>query len=317
MSIQVLDQTIGNGSSLAVILGGGGSPYTTAGAAVPPTDVGFTFTTNFTTNTGFSLNVYVSQDYQLYLAGQIAAPNWAPVGVYNNTALTNIAAGTAITGIDSAITAFTVPYSGASAIKIQQTGAIGGAGTPTINLKSVSSLPITQVLPPVSISVAAVTDNSGGTASSTAGVVATAYEDVKIIPAQLADFVNAGTWTLALPFNFTVLSALWRTGKPASTASKLTTLTLSTSTGAVTGGVMALTTANQNATGGTVAATAISGANATVVAGGTIILTPSSTTAFVEGDGWCEITIKNNDSANAAATIIALANSMRAALIAA
>lgn len=134
--------------------------------------------------------------------------------------------------------------------------------------------------------------------ASNAAVVATAFKQTIVMPAQLADFVNSGAWTIAVPFAFTVLSALWRTGKPASTSSKLATLTLSTSAGAVTGGVMALTTANQNTTGGTVAASAISGANATGAAAGTIIVTASAVTAFVEGDGWVEVTVSNNDLAS-------------------
>jgi hypothetical protein len=143
---------------------------------------------------------------------------------------------------------------------------------------------------------ASITNSSGGSGTT---IAATSVQQTIIIPAQLLDFANAAVWTTSVPFAFTVLSALWRTGKPASTANKGTTLTLSTSAGAVTGGVMTLTTANQNTTGGTAAATAISGANATVAAGGTIIITPSSTTTFVEGDGWVEITVTDNDLANA------------------
>ncbi len=153
------------------------------------------------------------------------------------------------------------------------------------------------------------TDNSGGTAGDT--IAAAGLKQTVIIPMQLSDLVNSGAWALALPFAFTILSALFRTGKPASTSSKLATLTLSTTGGALTGGVMALTTANQNATGGSVAATAISGANATGAAGDSIIATASSVTAFVEGDGWVEITVRNNDLA---ATIASIASKQNAVI---
>lgn len=147
------------------------------------------------------------------------------------------------------------------------------------------------------------TDSTGGTAGST--LVVTAPQQLLMIPVQLADLVNSAVWTLAIPFAFTVLSALFRTGKPGAGSSAAATLTLSTSGGAVTGGVMATTLANQNTTGGAVAASAISGANATVVAGGTIIITPTSVTVFTAGDGWVEIVVSNNDLANTISSLAA------------
>jgi hypothetical protein len=145
-----------------------------------------------------------------------------------------------------------------------------------------------------------VTDSTGGSTGVT--LASTGPQQTVVIPCQLLDFIS-GAITLALPFAFTVVSALFRTNKPATTGSKGATLTLSTSGGAVTGGVMTLTSANQNTTGGTAAASAISGTNATVVAGGTVIITPSSVTTFVEGDGWVEVTVTNNDLANTLATL--------------
>lgn len=168
---------------------------------------------------------------------------------------------------------------------------------------------------PTNAAEAAITDNSGGTGAPTTGVVANAYKVVVVLPLQLVD-IATGTFKVAVPFACTVLSALFRTAKPASTASKLATLTVTTNGAtAVTGGVMALTTANQNTIGGTVAATAISGAAATIAAGQTIEVTASAVTAFVEGDGYVEFTVSNNDLANAAATQIALENQLRSALV--
>lgn len=158
-----------------------------------------------------------------------------------------------------------------------------------------------------------ITDNTGGTASST--LVSTAPQ--VLVPSftlQLADIVSAAAYEIVVPYAFTISSALWRTGKAASTSSKLATLTLSTTGGSITGGVMALTTANQNTAGGSVAATAISGANATQAAGSAIILTASSVTAFVEGDGWCELTLINNDLANTLSSIAAKCNKIIDAL---
>lgn len=155
---------------------------------------------------------------------------------------------------------------------------------------------------------AKITDSSGGTAGNT--LAATVAQQTLILPVQLADFVNSGTWKVTPPFAFTVLSAQFRTGKPASTAAKAATLTLSTTGGAVTGGVMSLTSANQNTTGGTAAATAISGANATQAAAADIIVTASAVTAFVEGDGWIEVVVRNEDLAAALASLASRVNSL-------
>lgn len=155
--------------------------------------------------------------------------------------------------------------------------------------------------------IGVVTDSSGGTAGAT--VAANSYKQTFIIPIQLKGLVNAAVWKVAIPFAATVTAALFRTGVVVSTAAKAATLTVTTNGGgAVTGGVMALTSANQNATGGTVAATAISGAGATITAGQTIEVTVSGVTAFVEGDGYVEFTVTNNDLANAAATTLAQLN---------
>jgi hypothetical protein len=151
------------------------------------------------------------------------------------------------------------------------------------------------------------TDNTGGTVSST--LAATAVEMTQLMaPLQLADIANSAAYAITIPFNFTLVSALWRTGKPATTGSKLATLTLSTTGGSLTGGVMALTSANQTPAGATVAATAISGANATQAAGSSIILTGSSVTSFVEGDGVCELTLINNDLANTLSSLASKIN---------
>jgi hypothetical protein len=161
----------------------------------------------------------------------------------------------------------------------------------------------------------ALTDNSGGTANNSTGLAANAVKQTFIIPIQLLGLVNAGVWKIAVPFAATVLSALFRTGKVVSTAAKAATLTVTTNGGgAVTGGVMALTSANQGTTGTGLAASAISGAGATITAGQTIEVTVSSVTAFVEGDGYVEFVVSNNDLANAIATLAAQSNTSRSRL---
>ena len=128
---------------------------------------------------------------------------------------------------------------------------------------------------------------------------ARAFQQTVLLPLQLAD-IATGDFKIGLPFAFTIVSALFRTAKPASTAAKLATLTCSVNGTPCTGGAMALTTANQNAIGGTVAGSPITALNVGA-AGNTIGVTASSVTAFAEGDGYVEFLVTNNDLAGAAA----------------
>ncbi len=118
-------------------------------------------------------------------------------------------------------------------------------------------------------------------------------QEVITLPLQLLDLA-AGTFKRVIPYAFTLISTLFRTAKAATTAAKAATLTPDISGTPVTGGVMALTSANQNTIGGTVAGTAVTAAN-TGTAGQTLGVTASAVTAFVEGDGWVEFTIQRND----------------------
>lgn len=114
-----------------------------------------------------------------------------------------------------------------------------------------------------------------------------------ILPLQLAD-IAAGTFKMDVPFNFTLNSTKFRTAKAATTGAKAATLTPDISGTPVTGGVMALTSANQTPIGATVAGTAVTGTN-TGTAGQTLGVTASAVTTFVEGDGWVEFNVTNND----------------------
>lgn len=149
-----------------------------------------------------------------------------------------------------------------------------------------------------------VTDNSGGTGNAATGVVANLTKQTVIIPVQLVDLAT-GTLKIALPFGFTVVGTpQFRVAKPATTASKLATATLQVNGVAATGGVISLTSANCTPMGAAVAASAAVTAGGTGTAGQTVEFALSAVTAFVEGDGYFEVTVTNNDLANAIATLI-------------
>jgi hypothetical protein len=203
---------------------------------------------------------------------------WAVVagGGYFNTAITELAIG--------------------DVIQIQ--GDIDG----TPYLKTVVITSVTTNVAFSSEGAIGLTDNSGGTAGGT--LSANAAKQKLVIPVPLlADLVNAAVWKIKVPFAHTLLSATFRTGKPATTAAKAATLTATVGGVAVTGGVIGLTSANQNATGNNTDASAISGAGATGLPDGTIEWTVSGVTAFVEGGGYLEMSLLNVDLANALASL--------------
>jgi ribonuclease PH len=77
---------------------------------------------------------------------------------------------------------------------------------------------------------------------------------------------------------------------PASTASKLSTVSLKINTSAVTGGAVALTTAGVDTKGKVVNGSAVTAAN-TFDDNDTIKAVAASTTAFVEGSGYLEVLV--------------------------
>lgn len=110
--------------------------------------------------------------------------------------------------------------------------------------------------------------------------------------AAMANLANSQVLKVALPFAFAVTAALFRVGdKAVTTAAKLATATVQINGVAVTGGVMALTSANCTPSGASVAASAITANNTTFTAGQTIEVAISAVTAFAEGDGWFELTV--------------------------
>jgi hypothetical protein len=171
----------------------------------------------------------------------------------------------------------------------------------------------TPVTRPTNAAQAAVTDSSGGTAAPTTGVAAAAFKETILIPIGAMTLVaNTVAWKVAIPYAFTISSVLFRADVPITTGAKAATLTTGIAATPCTGGVIAV--AGAYATGATQAGDAVTALNVGA-AGDTINIVASSVTAFSEGTGHVEVTIINNDRANAAATMIAQANALRAALV--
>jgi hypothetical protein len=171
----------------------------------------------------------------------------------------------------------------------------------------------TPVSQPTAAAQAAITDGSGGTAAPTTGVAAAAFKQTVCIDIpSMAALANAQTWKVPIPFAFTVTAANFRAGSPITTGAKAATLTTGIAGTPTTGGVIAV--AGAYATGAAQAGSAITALN-TGAAGDTLEFAVSAVTTFAEGSGVVEFTVTNNSLANAAATQIALENSMRSALV--
>lgn len=159
----------------------------------------------------------------------------------------------------------------------------------------------------------ALTDSTTGTAATTlaAGTGVTTIT----IPVTLANVANGDVLTAYTPgYKFKILSAAFAVTTAATTADKLTTLNIEIGTTNVTGGEIALTSANCTPLGAVVAGAAITAAN-TGSASATISIEASSTTAFAEGAGVILLKVQNMDTADTAASITTLANELRAALV--
>jgi hypothetical protein len=160
---------------------------------------------------------------------------------------------------------------------------------------------------------AAITDSTTGTASTTAAA-GTGVQTIAI-PVILPSLANGDVLTNYTPgYKFKLLSASVAVTKPATTAAKAATLNLEIGTTDVTGGVLALTSANMTPLGNVVAGTAITAAN-TGSASDTISIEASSVTAFVEGESMLLLKIQNMDTADAHASELRMLNEIRATLI--
>lgn len=160
----------------------------------------------------------------------------------------------------------------------------------------------------------AFTDDTTGTVSDTmaAGVGVHTIS----IPITLAAITGAGDviTTYTPGYKFKLLAVDFRIFEPVTTAAKAATLNLEIGTANVTGGVIALTSANCTPLGVAVAGSAITAAN-TGSATDAISIEAASVTAFVEGAGVVLIKIQNMDTADAAASVADKLNEYRTALV--
>lgn len=118
----------------------------------------------------------------------------------------------------------------------------------------------------------------------------------------LVTLTDAAQWHWTPGHKGRVTKITWVTGQPATTASKLSTLTPSIDGVNITGGVLALTTAAANTRDKELAGTAITANNA-FTSTGKITFTASSTTAFAEGAGWVQVEVVNDDTLETIASV--------------
>lgn len=147
------------------------------------------------------------------------------------------------------------------------------------------------------------TDSSGGTAGTTVAAGVGKY----ILPhyINLASITGAGDvlTTFTVPHKFKILSFDAFVVIPATTAAKAVTLNLEIGTTDLTGGAIALTSANCTPMGAKIAGSAITAAN-TGAADATVSIEAASVTAFVEGTVMVQIHMQNMDTADAFATLL-------------
>jgi hypothetical protein len=152
----------------------------------------------------------------------------------------------------------------------------------------------------------ALTDSIAGTISTTLAANAVKYTAKIEVPA-LAALANSAVLKLAIPHSFTVLGTpRFRVGaSPVTTAAKAATATLQVNGVAATGGVISLVSATLTPAGASLAASAAVTAGGAGTAGQTLEFAISAVTAFVEGGGWFEVDVRNDDLANALSSIAA------------
>lgn len=117
------------------------------------------------------------------------------------------------------------------------------------------------------------------------------------IPIDLASITAAGDVLTEIRPGLYGTIEYWEfaVSKPVTTAAKLASLNLEIDTTNVTGGVIALTSANATPLGKTIVGTAITGAN-TLTPDSKLSIEASSVTAFAEGQGFVNIRIRKTAS---------------------
>jgi hypothetical protein len=170
--------------------------------------------------------------------------------------------------------------------------------------------------PPITITSlipAALTDSTTGTASNVLAAGVGCF--TLTIPIVLAAVTGAGDvlTNYTLGYAFKILSVDCRVVVPATTITRSLSLNLEIGTTNVTGGVVALTTANCTPLGAAIAGTAVTAANVGTAAD-TLSVEAASVTAFAEGEVVLLIRIQNMDSANAFASVGAKTNGLTTAI---
>src|SRR5919204_4742810 len=128
---------------------------------------------------------------------------------------------------------------------------------------------------------------------------------------ELSKIVNSTDLITAFPLTFKgrVIAMDFVTQTKVTTGSKAATLTPKLKSGstttAVTGGVVALTSALCTPEGAVIAGSAVTAANS-FASGDSLTISATSVTAFVEGTGWLLLTVINDDTLGAVARSMAM-----------
>lgn len=123
----------------------------------------------------------------------------------------------------------------------------------------------------------------------------------KVFYIPLADLATGDMITAFVPgYNGRIIGIDAYVEKAATTGSKAATLTPKIGSTNVTGGALALTSANCTPAGVKIAGTAITALNS-FLATDTIGIVASSVTTFIEGAIWVSLTLYNDDTRNAMA----------------
>lgn len=145
-------------------------------------------------------------------------------------------------------------------------------------------------------------DNTTGNAAAAALAAGVGRQNITFY-SNLVDITAADILTSWVPgYKFKILALDFFVDKPATTAAKLATVSPKITGVAVTGGAVALTSANCTPAGVKVAGSAVTALN-TGSATDSISLTGSAVTAFVEGNGWFVLSLQNMDVADAIASL--------------
>lgn len=158
------------------------------------------------------------------------------------------------------------------------------------------------------------TDNSGGTASDT--IAATVGTYVLSIPITLAQITGAGdVLTTYTPGHaFEILGVDARVVDVVTTAGDAATINLEINTTDLTGGAVALASANCTPLGAAIAGSPVTGNNVGTAAQ-SISVEASSVTAFAEGSVVLLVKIRNLDTVNAIASFAAHIDGLISALV--